>query len=292
MKLTDEMINMAIENNQKFMIYDNNYVLLYKSFTVKDDKIDNYINNIKLLKEKGVNTPLILDYKLVNKGLYGYSKAVILEERAKGKSLEPFSNYLSIKQDDIDFKLVSNAYLKALDSYLDNLLERANAKEEFYDKFISDYLTIDKHQMQIDPKPLNFFFDKDKGFTFIDINGEGNNDLEYLPRYFLGVVLGYGLPNLQIHNTDVMYIDEDRLNKLKTNVEIIISKVITALEKHGYKKEDILKDTLNWTNQFKRLKLIDNIDNLSDKLQEDFNKIKLEEENKKQVSNDDWTIGW
>lgn len=293
-KLTKEMIEIAINNNKKCMVYDDNYVLLFKSFSIKDDEIDEYIQKIKLLQEQGINTPLILDYYQVNKGYYGYSKYVILEERAKGTNLNSNSNYLSVKQNNVNFDEISTNYLKDLDFYLDEIENRANASIDMYEKFINDYLSITNNNMQIDPKPLNFYFDKEEGFTFIDINGTGNNDLEYLPRYFLGAVLGYGLPQLLVESDYCMYIDSDRLNRLKEAYNTIITKVAVILIKHGYNKEEILKDSLNWTNQINRLTLIDNLDNLSNRLEDDFNRIKKETENKKEESlNDgDWTIGW
>lgn len=292
--LTKEMIELAINNNKKCIVYDDKYVLLFKAFSVKDEELEDYIKNIKLLQEKGINTPLILDYYQVNKSKYGYSKYVILEERAKGTNLDATSNYISLKQSDINFTEISDNYLKELDFYLNEIENRASASINMYEKFINDYLNIVNNNMQIDPKPLNFYFDKEKGFTFIDINGNGNNDLQYLPRYFLGAVLGYGLPHLSVESDYCMYIDNDRLARLKESYNTIITKVAVTLIKHGYDKDRILKDSLNWTNQINRLTVVDNLDNLSNRLEDDFNRIKKEIENKKEESlnNEDWTIGW
>ena len=293
MQLTDEMVELAIKNNRKCLLYDDNYVLLYKAFPVQDKEVEDYIKSVKELKEEGVNTPLILDYHVVKNSEFGYSKVVILEERAKGTNLNSKDIYISLKQDNTDFNKISNEYLEALDFYINELENRASAKDDFYDKFLSDYMIINNKGLQVDPKPLNFYFERITGFIFIDINGKGNNDLQYLPRYFLGAILGYGLPYLTIHNTCCMYIDNNRLNRLKKAYESIIAKTIISLEKYGYQKDNIIKDAINWTNQINRLKVVDTLDDLNTKLQEDFKQITLEENNKSMnVQDDDWTIGW
>ena len=71
-----------------------------------------------------------------------------------------------------------------------------------------------------------------------------------------------------------MYIDNERLNRLKKSLDTIIAKVILTLEKYGYQKEDILKDTLNWTNQLNKLTLVDSLEDLSTRLELDYKKIK------------------
>ena len=49
MKLTDDMINLAKKDGKKCTIYNDDYVLLYKSMTVTDDKLDVYINKLNEL---------------------------------------------------------------------------------------------------------------------------------------------------------------------------------------------------------------------------------------------------
>ncbi len=288
MKLTDEMIQETIRNNQKFNIYDDKCVLLYKKFPVKNTEIDKYIKTLESLKEKGVNTPLILDYHIVETSEFGYCKAVILEEKADGTTLDLNPIYINLKNESIDFKKVSDSYLSALDSYINEIENRANVSQNMYDKFLTDFFLINNSNLQIDPKPLNFYFSSSSGFTFIDINGVGENGLNYLPMYFLGAVLGYGVPNLKIHSTNCMYIDNDRLKRLTNGYQTIISKVLVALEKYGYSRKYILKDTPNWLNQLNRLNLVESLDDLDIKLENDFIRIKKEEEAKKVEADDDW----
>ena len=291
MKLNKEMIDLAISSNQKCTIYGD-YVLLYKHFSVKDEELDEYIRKINGLKTKGISTVAILDYYKTNTSSYGYSKVVILEEKAPGRNLD-YKNISIYLKTAPDFEKSTIEYINNLDDYINELEIRSNAPQSVFDKFVTDYMSIINSDLMIDPKPLNFYFDKDAGFTFIDINGSGKDDLKYLPRYFLGAALGYGVPNLYIQHNNCSYIDGERFNRLKDSIVKIIEKVAASLIKYGYSKEEVTKASFNWTNQLTYLKHIDSIADLSNKLAEEYARIKDEEKLKKQnVEESEWTVGW
>ena len=289
-KLTQEIVDSVVKNNQKCTIYDD-VVILYKTFDVTDDKIDDYISKISELKEQGINTPAILDYVKIKTSQYGYSKSVILEEKARGRNLEAKNFFLNYNE-EIDFEKVALDYIKSFDDYLNEVELRANAPQEYYDKFASDYIRIFDNGLVIDPKPLNFYFSKEKGFTFIDINGGGKDDLEFFPRYILGASLGYGVPSLSIGTNTCNYIDNERLSRLKESYAQIINNVATSLSKFGYTKDSVFNSAINWTNQINKIVPIEDIADLSNVLSEQYASLKSEEEKRKVVNDEDWTIGW
>lgn len=289
-KLTQDIIDHIIESNQKCTIIDDK-AILYKSFDVKDEEIDSYISKINSLNEMGINTPAILDYQIVSTSKYGYSKAVILEEKALGRNLEAKNFFLNYNE-EIDFEKVALDYIKSFDDYLNEVELRANAPQEYYDKFASDYIRIFDNGLVIDPKPLNFYFSKEKGFTFIDINGGGKDDLEFFPRYILGASLGYGVPSLTIGTNTCNYIDNERLSRLKESYAHIINKVAASLSKFGYPKDSVLNSAINWTNQINKIMPIEDILDLSNVLSEQYASLKREEEKRKVITDEDWTIGW
>ena len=298
-KLTPEIIKQAIQNGRIFMPYDNENIILYKRFTVRDEFVAEYVQSINRLADEGINTPRIKDYKILSEpSAYGYSKYVILEEKAKGNNFDyKEDTYLSISETKPDFEKTSIIYLQRLDEYINEISLRADAPIEHYLKLVTDYIYITNQGLQIDPKPLNFFFDKDIGFTFIDINGRGKSDLKmYLPRYIFGCVLGYGIPSLSIGITHYNYIDQERLNRLKEAYNNIITKISAVLIKQGYSKEHIIEDSKNWIYQLNSLKLLEPIEDISNTLAIDFAKIKEEQAAKQAAEKgsdpDDWTIGW
>jgi len=289
MNITKEAVEVSLSSDKKCTVYKDKYVLLHKSFDVKDDQIDNYIKRIKDINEKEINTPLILDYYVVSKKENGYSDYIILEERAPGRNLDAESIFINLKE-KYDFSEVSSIYLNALDDYINEIIKRAYAPDEMYEKFVSDYYAIINCGLMVDPKPLNFYFDSDKGFTFIDINSGGKDDISYLPRYFLGAVLGYGVPNIYIENINSKFIDKGRLSKINNAFNVIISKVSKALLKYDFTEQDILKAAENWQRQIDNYIVIDNIESLSDRLEANYNKA-IEKSNKEQ-DDDEWSIKW
>ncbi len=291
-KLSPELLDMAIKNNKIFMPYDDENILLYKNFTVPDEEVDSYVQKVNSLIDKGIKTPRIKDYKLVTLSPKSkYSKYVILEEKAPGCNIDHKGVYLSTKKSDIDFEQAALEYISYLDEYINEISLRAEASVQMYIKLVQDYLAIVSTGLQIDPKPLNFFFDKEEGFTFIDINGGGKDDLEkYLPRYILGCTLSYGLPSLSIDYKPYNYIDEERMAKLKEALSKIISKIAVALMSKGYSKEMVIEDAKNWTNQLDNYQKIDHIEDLSNTIATEF--AKLKEAQKSKVEEVDWTIGW
>ena len=295
MKLNEEMKNKAISSRKIFTPYDDNHILLLKPFTCKNNEIDDYISRINDLKQKGIKTAGILDYERIYRIDTDYPTCVILEEKAPGRNINPYSMNVSLEKADINFEQISAEYIYALKDYINEINLRASAPQEVYDKFVEDFLYITSEGFQIDPKPLNFFFDPKEGFTFIDINANGPTDLSYLPKYILGGILGYGLPSLRINWERRCYITPSMYNIIETAMKQIIEKVSNSLVKKGYSKEKIESDSLEWLNQLKHFIMIGDIGDISVKLSEDFASIKTKEEEKSKVSSNndsDWTIGW
>ena len=290
-KITQEMIDLVIANNKKCLNYNKGHVLLYKPFSCPSEEIDNYIFKINTLIQRGISTVKILDYVKVANLNSKYPKCIILEEKAPGNNIDYKSENISLKSVNIDFEEISAEYIQGLDDYINEISLRANSSQDIYDKLVSDYLTITKSGLSIDPKPLNFYFDKDKGFTFIDINDKGNDDVKtYLPRYILGAVLSYGFPYLSIDYKCTMYIDEERMNIIKDILNTIITKVSISLMPYGYTKEQVINAASNWINQLKYFSKIDDINDLGNILSIDFAHIK--EEKEKNIEDGDWSIGW
>ena len=252
MKLNSEMYELSFSSDKICTIYDDNYVLLNKTMPVTDDKLSWYIETIKRLKEKGVNIATIVDYRLIpgttNKyrnGKIQYTRGIFLEDRAKGVSYNSESVYLNLGQ-DYDFNDVIQSYLKLMISYVEELELRANASQEVYDKLLLDCQSISQNGLSIDPKPLNFFFDSNNGYTIIDVIpvSEGSNDLnrKFFPSYMFSMIFGYGKPSLYVDFTNVGRMPEELKQRLLNAGEILEAKIVASLRKYGFSENVIAQE--------------------------------------------------
>ena len=131
-------------------------------------------------------------------------------------------------------------YLKSVQNYIEELTNRAMASQDVYDKFVDDYISLKKYNLNPDPKPLNFFFSKDNGFTIIDVIDQTDNELTYIPRYIFMGVIGYGLPKIYNHNWDnISFLPESLYNSYIKAQEAIQNKVIKALKNKNIDEEFI-----------------------------------------------------
>ena len=104
--------------------------------------------------DNGVNTPHHLEVKRTTNGENNY--CWVLQERAPGKS---FAKYCGNK----DLKV-----------QLQNQKEIADAPQEQYDKYVHDLIEL--FYFGLETKPKNLFYDKEKGFTIIDLLEDGKKE--------------------------------------------------------------------------------------------------------------------
>ena len=176
--MIDEILKSTIKynkggSNSKCFCFDK-YAFLYGSINV--DEIDELIKTIDEYKKRGINLCSIYEYKLdqeeklkdFGKGKR-YQAGWILEERANGEELymrdtSSFNSIESFDDDYLNFK-------GKLNYYIDKVNEYSEIPNSQLEKFIDDYILLqDENKLFVDPsKASNFFYDKEKGFTFIDI---------------------------------------------------------------------------------------------------------------------------
>lgn len=99
-------------------------------------------------RNRGVNTPYHIAYK--REVLDKENICWVLQERAKGVC---FDNYTTYKNSVIE--------------QLDKQMELLNLPQSIYDKLVSDIYEL--YNMGIELKPKNIYFDKEYGFTIIDL---------------------------------------------------------------------------------------------------------------------------
>jgi len=239
--LTDELYELGLNSNKLYLPLNDKYCLVTKAMPVTDEMLEEYIANIRKCKKLGINIASILDYRFIpgTTSNYGeninYSKGVYLEERAKGKSFNSEIIYAKLSDNIED---IINTYLIKTNEYLEELELRSKASQEIYDKLIRDYLEIEKNNLVVDPKPTNFYFSEDEGYTFIDLIGNNNYDnSEFFPRYIMGIVYGYDRPFVFMGNDTFYGLPKEYQDRFIIAYEESLNKIVNAFKKYKIKEE-------------------------------------------------------
>ena len=262
MKLNDELFELGKNSNGICKIVDNNHVLVSKKMPVSDNKLKSYIDSISQAKEDGINICSILDYKLIDgttsyfdNGEIAYTKGVFIEDRAKGNSFYFKQFYLN----EDEKKEIIEEYMNSIKYYIEELEKRSEADISVYDKLIEDVTNLSKYGLEVDPKPLNFFFDEDLGYTIIDVipmTRLGKN--EFFPQYIKAVVFGYGISHLYLDNNDISMMPQGLYERYSKAKKILVAKVETSLLKHGFKEEELT--SFNSIREEKEPTIVDYVD--------------------------------
>ncbi len=248
MKLNDELFVLGKNSVGICKVIDSDYVLVSKKMPVSDNQLNDYINAIKDAKNNGINICEIVDYKLIdgttstfNNGV-SYSKGVFIEDRAKGNSFT--FNHFHLNEENK--KEIIDGYMSSITNYIEEIEKRSEADISIYDKLIEDMLNLSQYNLEVDPKPTNFFFDSKKGYTIIDVipmTKLGKN--EFFNQYLKSIVFGYGIPHIYLDNNDVSMMPIDLYNRYKNSIKILIAKIETSLLKHNFKLDNSFDYIIN-----------------------------------------------
>ena len=155
-----ESSNTKGSNKECFFI--DGYALL-KTKGINEQKLQQKMKIEKQLKEKGVNIVPTLEYQ--TEGIEdrdGYKEGYILQPIAEGQPLHKYT--LLEKMNDTELKMVETEYVNILKAL-------QTERQEFYDKFVSDWIEITKAGLKVDPsKTNNFYYERGKQINFIDLD--------------------------------------------------------------------------------------------------------------------------
>ena len=258
--MEDRLFELGKQSKQICTRLNDDYCLVTKTMPSEDEQLEDYINNIRRAREAGINIAEIIDYRLMPEttqtfaqGKLHFTKGVFLERLAKGESNDyGFMVIKTAKDNDITEQV--NTYIAALIRYVQRLTDRANMSQKQFNKFVDDCLKLEDYGITIDPKPLNFFFDKEEGVTIIDpipfSKDERLIDNEHFPSYILVALYGYGRPTLYINDTDYSVITPELKARLITAYAEIDFKVSAALRKAGINAEIVRKNLNKYVSKY------------------------------------------
>ena len=281
--LTDELYEFGKNSKEIFTPLSDHLCLVTKAMPVNDNEIDDYIANIRNAYSAGVNIARILDYRLIpetsksfNDGKYQFTKGVYLEDRAPGNSIEYEALSLSFFK-EYDFKKLSKEYLEKNLWYIEELEKRAAAPQGFYDKLVGDCLNLNSFGLAVDPRPLNFFFDSNVGFTIIDVLKESRvsrNMADKMIDSMLDIVYGYGSYDIMIDGNEFSYLPIEYIYRLVDAYRRIDKKIITSLRKYNFSDDDISAALLDTTYKYENKNDCASCDDIEYLLRDEYMKVR------------------
>lgn len=176
-------IDGGIERTKAYPFFDDNVILVNKF----ENDFDELKKRIQIVKNKGVSIPLYIEYEEKE------NECWILEELAVGQEFAQLVNN-------------ENGYIFI-----------SNIPQEHITKYINDAFRLSKNGIGIEPRRRNIFYDKNIGFTTIDVSAmnldskNDENDLEEV-SYFYDMMTP--IFNVEFPDTDIG-IEQRKLHRLK-----------------------------------------------------------------------------
>ena len=145
-------------NSKKVYIFED-VVLLSAKFN--EASLLDEMKTIANAKACGIKTPAILGYRIVGTpDKNGLCSGYILQEKAKGQELLDIGGFSGIPDKQKVF---------------DEMVTLANTPQEHFDKFMSDWVNLEKtYGANLDLRRTNYFYCKEKGFSFVDLVFDNN----------------------------------------------------------------------------------------------------------------------
>lgn len=254
-ELTKRDSNSQQVNASSYFAGDN--ALVYA--TIDAVRINDDMKLIDKLKSSGINVFEIRAYSLDEDEFVDYideeeyQDGWIVEQRAKGHHIHEPSEVILIGNSDEVAQGYSD-YFKALRKYASNMAEYANASQKHFDKFIRDYLTIEQTPLIVEPKVTNFYYDKEDGFSFVNLHSYGNDKRFEIGEFVQNVlnVLIYQPPHIVVYdelskqsNKSIIIdgIPNEIYDGLKVNVVKVLDNIIMAL-RHAPIRQKIVDNSL------------------------------------------------
>ena len=223
MQLTDDIILKCknSENTNGFTILDENYIVI-------KDTVEKYIERSKRLHSQGVNYCGPVDCREIDGVTYA------LEYRAPGVEMSHYYKFCD--------KPVNSAkeYMDTFSEYINVLHMLSNASEEQYLKFFEDIEKMKKEGLRPDYCHYgNLFYDKNVGFSFIDVYPIRNITHYNLPVNQIFNIIINPKFKMQTKAGSISVLPQELKKDYNMYISDICKKILQGLSQYGYPKEEI-----------------------------------------------------
>ena len=223
MQLTDEIIlRCKNSNNTKgFTILDENYIVI-------KDNVKEYVEKTKRLHAQGVNYCGPVDCKTIDGITYA------LEYRAPGFEMNHYYKFCG------ETVTSSEEYISFFSDYMNTIKMLSDAPEEQYLKFFDDIEKMKRERLRPDYCHYgNLFYDKNVGFSFIDVY-----PIRDITHYTLPVVqIFYIILNpkfkMKTKSESISVLPQELKKDYNMYISNICKKILQGLSQYGYPKEEI-----------------------------------------------------
>lgn len=225
MQLTDEIILKCKNSNKSkgFTIIDENYIVI-------KDEIKEYIEKSKRLHEQGVNYCGPVDYRKVDGVPY------VLEYRAHGTEMSHYYNFCD------KFVNSDKEYLDMFSEYMGVLQMLSQAPEEQYLKFFDDIEKMKKEGLKPDYCHYgNLFYDKDVGFSFIDVYPVRDEADSSIPVNQIFNIIVNPRFKMRTKSGSLSILPQELKEDYNIYMSDICKKILAGLYQYGYPQEEIKK---------------------------------------------------
>lgn len=206
-----------------------NYAVISSTINCRDYSIqDRVIDRVHELADSGVNAVRLYGYVSDESDRRDYThdsycSCMFVMDRAPGAELYKGVTYSYGHRELED--------VASLISYMEML---SNVPQEHYTKYVHDYIAILRSGVAVDPsKKGNFFYDPDKGFSFIDLR---NPNVEIGSRFIVQNILSTVQP---YYLYDELREDVGLARHYDKLTAQILVKMDNAFLSNGFTREDI-----------------------------------------------------
>lgn len=229
----DRQIDARGGNSKCYFFED--VVLLNGSYNKIDT--DKIIEKTKKAKALGASICEILEYEIDNKQ-QKYSNGYLLQQKAVGNLVHDASltrkiNMAKTEEEKIEIKQYH------IDNNINEMEILKNATQDQYNDFVKDWINIKKCGLAVDPsKTSNFFYDKESGFSFIDLDNEEEIDITKKPetrQNFVNELIAV-IVNAKLYVSN--YISENDKIYIEDNIIQILPKLSKSLQENDISKEE------------------------------------------------------
>ena len=223
MQLTDEIISKCknSHNDKGFTILDDHYIVIC-------DNLEEYVEKAKRLHEQGVNYCGPIECKTIDGITYA------LEYRAPGVEMNHYYKFCD--------EIVKSAeeYISFFSDYMNTLKILADAPKKQYFKFFDDIEKMKKEGIRPDYCHYgNLFYDKNVGFSFIDVYPIRDITHYTLPvRHIFYIILNPKF-NMRTQSGRISVLPQELEKDYNMYIYNIFQKILQGLSQYGYPQEEV-----------------------------------------------------